>query len=417
MKVSIQSLGCKINQFDSGALKERLISGGVTLASDGEQPDVSVIFTCTVTNKSDYQCRQVIRKAIQNKPVGGRVVVAGCYAQTNPDEIAKIPGVDVVVGNDGKDTLHEIILGKIGKASDDTFSAQALDGRSRAFLKVQEGCESFCSYCIVPFARGRSRSAGMDDIIGNVDRLIGCGYHEIVLTGIHLGVYGRDRGETLSGLVKKLLERPGLGRLRLSSIEPVEIDEALMELMGSDKLCRHFHIPLQSGTDSVLESMGRGYSAGQYFSLVEKIVAKVPGACIGADVIVGYPVEDEAAFNETYERIKDSSLNHLHVFSYSPRTGTRAFTFGDPVRGDIKKQRSRALRDLAALKNLEFRKRFLGEVLSVVVEEEDCDKSASGLSDNYIRLSFGADGLRRRSAVLVKINEITDDICKGSVVL
>jgi threonylcarbamoyladenosine tRNA methylthiotransferase MtaB len=257
----------------------------------------------------------------------------------------------------------------------------------------------------------------MDDIIGNVDRLIGCGYHEIVLTGIHLGVYGRDRGETLSGLVKKLLERPGLGRLRLSSIEPMEIDEALMELMGSDKLCRHFHIPLQSGTDSVLESMGRGYSAGQYFSLVEKIVAKVPGACIGADVIVGYPVEDEAAFNETYERIKDSSLNHLHVFSYSPRTGTRAFTFGDPVRGDIKKQRSRALRDLAALKNLEFRKRFLGEVLSVVVEEEDCDKSASGLSDNYIRLSFGADGLRRRSAVLVKINEITDDICKGSVVL
>ena len=417
MKVQIQSLGCKINQFDSGALKERLLSDGASLASDGEQPDVSVIFTCTVTNKSDYQCRQVIRKAIQNKPEGGRVVVAGCYAQTNPGEIAKIPGVDVVVGNDGKDTLHELILGRIGKVSDDAFLAQALDGRSRAFLKVQEGCESFCSYCIVPYARGKSRSAGMDDIIGNADRLIERGYHEIVLTGIHLGVYGRERGETLSGLVRNLLERPGLGRLRLSSIEPMEIDEGLMELMSSEKLCRHFHIPLQSGTDSVLESMGRSYSAGQYFDLIENIAAKVPGACIGADVIVGYPAEDEAAFNETYDRIKDSPINHLHVFSYSPRTGTRAFDFGDPVRGDVKKNRSRALRALSALKNTEFRKKFLGKALSVVVEDEGCDGTASGLSDNYIRVSFGAEGLRRKSAVMVKINEITEGICKGSVVL
>lgn len=416
MKVSIQSLGCKINQFDSGALKERLLSGGAKLAADGEQPDVSVIFTCTVTNKSDYQCRQVIRKAIQNKPEGGRVVVAGCYAQTNPDEIAKIPGVDIVIGNDGKDTLHEIILGSIGKASDEAFSAQALDGRSRAFLKVQEGCESFCSYCIVPYARGRSRSAGMDDIIGHADWLIERGYHEIVLTGVHLGMYGKERGETLSGLVRRILERPGLGRLRLSSIEPMEIDEELMELMGSEKLCRHFHIPLQSGTDTVLESMGRGYSAGQYFGLIEKIAAKVPGACIGADVIVGYPVEDEAAFNETYERIRDSVLNHLHVFSYSPRTGTRAFGFGDPVRGDIKKQRSRALRELAAAKNLEFRKGFLGKALLVVVEEAEHDGTASGLSDNYIRVSFNADRLRRKSAAMIKINEISEDICKGSVV-
>jgi threonylcarbamoyladenosine tRNA methylthiotransferase MtaB len=257
----------------------------------------------------------------------------------------------------------------------------------------------------------------MDDIIGHADRLIDSGYHEIVITGVHLGVYGRGRGETLSGLVSKLLDRPGLGRLRLSSIEPMEIDEGLIELMGSEKLCRHFHIPLQSGTDSVLESMGRGYTAGQYFGLIDKIAAKVPGACIGADVIVGYPVEDEAVFNETYERIKDSPLNHLHVFSYSPRTGTRAFGFGDPVKGDVKKNRSRALRELAAEKKLEFRQGFLGKVMSVVVEEEESDKTASGLSDNYIRVKFDADGLRRKSAVLVKFNEITESICKGTVVL
>ena len=505
MKFSIKSLGCKINQFDAGALRERLAAGGMTEAAGGEHADISVVFTCTVTKKSDYQCRQEIRRLIKDKPEGGTVVVTGCYAQTAADEIKAIPGVDLVVGNDKKDSLPEIILtsnlfpsppageGRVGgieippplnplpqgegleagrgaggegecnchpsggwgpvrlKGLDSSlrwndkfyFSAQAIGGRSRAFLKVQEGCESFCSYCIVPYARGKSRSAKAEDVLAQADRLIAQGYHEIVLTGVHLGMYGSDAADchsrengnprscrgaillrpagamnraptkSLSGLVTALLARPGLGRLRLSSIEPMEIDEGLFGLFGHEKLCRHFHVPLQSGEAGVLASMGRGYTPGQYFSLIERIFKKIPDACIGADVIVGYPAEDRASFDETYRQIGDSPLNHLHVFSYSPRQGTKAFGLGDPVHGDEKKERSLRLRELAARKNMEFRQRFIGRKMTVVAEEKE--DGFSGLTDNYIRVAFDGKGFSHKAPIPVTIEEVTNDICRGKL--
>ena len=427
MKFSIKSLGCKINQFDAGALRDRLAEGGLFEAGSGEQADVSVIFTCTVTKKSDYQCRQEIRRLIKDKPEGGTVVVTGCYAQTAADEIKAIPGVDIVVGNDKKDRLPEMLLkakdvflpspshGR-GAGGEGDFSAQAIGGRSRAFLKVQEGCESFCSYCIVPYARGKSRSAVQKDVLAQADRLIAQGYHEIVLTGVHMGSYGSDLADNkikLSGLVKALLERPGLGRLRLSSIEPMEIDEGLFELFGHEKLCRHFHIPLQSGEAGVLASMGRGYTPGQYFGLADRIYQKVPDACIGADVIVGYPAEDKASFEETYRRIEESPLNHLHVFSYSPRKGTKAYAFGDPVHGDEKKERSLRLRELAGEKNLAFRERFIGHTMTVVAEEKD--GGFSGLTDNYIRVAFEGKGFPLKAPVQVSIMEVTNNICRGKL--
>jgi threonylcarbamoyladenosine tRNA methylthiotransferase MtaB len=421
MKFSITTLGCKINQFDAGVLREKLVASGAEVASGGAGADVQVIFTCTVTGKSDYQCRQAIRRAVKDKPEGGRVVVAGCYAETSREAILEIPGVDLVVGNADKDNItsmlsHHTLEAPLSPAPvTGATRAQAMGGRSRAFLRVQEGCDSSCSYCIVPSARGKSRSAPVTEVLEQADKLIGQGYHEIVLTGVHLGSYGRDLegGIGLPGLVAKLIDRPGLGRLRLSSLEPMEIDDALIELAGSEKLCRHFHVPLQSANDMVLGSMNRGYSADEYFSVIKKLERAAPGACLGADVIVGYPLEDDAAFEETFQRVADSPLNYLHVFSYSPRPGTRAFALGDPVHGDVKKDRSKKLRELAAGKYTEFRKSFFAKDMEVVVEDKD--GSTSGLTDNYIRVRFEADGIAPKSKALVRIEDVKEDHCTGVV--
>lgn len=442
MKFSITTLGCKINQFDAGMLREKLVAEGAEIASGGEGADVQVIFTCTVTGRSDYQCRQAIRRAVKEKG-DGLVVVTGCYAQTSPDAINEIQGVDIVVGNDEKDRITELLDRHISSRASgnadtlvtprpkpiqtlkapssssplsDVVSAQALGGRSRAFLKVQEGCDSRCSYCIVPLARGKSRSAPVPEVLEKADRLIEQGYHELVLTGVHLGSYGRDLGGgmNLSSLVGKLLDRSGLGRLRLSSIEPREMDDGLFELAGDSRLCRHFHVPLQSASGRVLESMGRGYTADEYFSVIKKLDASAPGACLGTDVIVGYPLEDDAAFDETLKRISDSGLNHLHVFSYSPRPGTRASALGDTVHGDVKRERSRRLRELAFAKGRKFREGFIGKEMEVVVEDKD--GATSGLTDNYIRVRFDGSGLTPKSKTLVRIEDVKEEYCTGVVI-
>lgn len=419
MKVYIHNLGCKINQFDGGVLKDGLIASGLEVVSGGEAADVYVINTCTVTKKSDYHCRQAIRRAVEKKGEGGMVVVTGCYAQTNSDEIKAIPGVDVVVGNDARDKLRDIILKSARHDDADEngiLSAQGFGGRSRAYLKVQDGCGTMCSYCIVPYARGASMSAQVEDVLDKAGSLIEKGYHEIVLTGVHLGAYGRDLGggTGITALVRRLLELPGLGRLRLSSIEPMEIDEGLMELAGSGKLCRHFHVPLQSAVDKVLESMGRGYTSGEYFNIMAALSKRVNDPCLGADVIVGYPTEDRDSFEETVKKIGDSPINYLHVFSYSPRPGTRAYAMGDPVRGDEKKERSLILRELATKKNMAFRSKFVGDTMTVVLE--DNGRETSGLTDNYIRVRFDGSGSKPGSAVDVSILEAQNDFCTGVVV-
>ncbi len=417
MKFHITTLGCKINQFDAAALGESLSArGGQAVASRGEA-DAQVIFTCSVTGKSDYQCRQEIRRAVKARKPGGMVLVTGCYAQVAPDAIKGMDGVDAVIGNEERESIPDIIAGRRKEGCHSERSeestviklvshfAQAVGGRSRAFLKVQEGCDSFCSYCIVPYARGRSRSARPEDVMARADELIARGYYEIVITGVHLGAYGKDlkdlSGLRLSGLVAKLLERPGLGRLRLSSVEPMEIDDELTGLASRGKLCRHFHVPLQSASDKVLDSMGRGYDWKDYLGVVKRIEKAEPESCIGADVIVGYPAEDESAFEETLKRIEDSPINYLHVFSYSPRKGTKAYTMGDPVPGDVKRERSERLRELGGRKNLDFRRSLAGNTMTVVAEEKD--GTFSGLTDNYVRVSFDGKNAAPGRPIDVKI--------------
>jgi len=413
MKFTIRSLGCKISQFDSQSLRDGLLATGAVPAGVGEVADIFVINTCTVTKKSDYQCRQAIRKAVSEKPEGGRVLVTGCYALTNPDEIKSIPGVDLIAG---MEELINLELSGANKAAPLTVSSAT--GRSRAYLKVQEGCNAYCSYCIVPYARGRSRSAPSDEIIQKADALIKQGFHEIVLTGVHLGAYGGDLTEStnLASLTKKVLARPGLGRLRLSSLEPGEFDDNMMDVVSSEAgkmLCRHFHLPLQSASDKVLESMGRRYRFEDYLKVVERLDRLVSGSCIGADVIVGYPIEDRADFEETYKRIEDSPINYLHVFAYSPRPGTRAYAMGDKVRGDEKKYRSHRLRELAEKKNAEFRRGFEGNTMTVVVEDKG--GNISGLTDNYIRIALTDTNLVPKSAVSVVIERAEDGTLTGRV--
>jgi threonylcarbamoyladenosine tRNA methylthiotransferase MtaB len=421
MRVSIKSLGCKISQFDAGVLKDRLISHGATLVGETDEADVLIIQTCTVTGKSDYHSRQAIRRAVKRKSDTGRVVVTGCYAQTSADEIRGIPGVDMVIGNDNQDSVADLILGNTPDMTGAEMSAQTVCSRSRAYLKVQEGCDCSCSYCIVPTARGAGKSAGFEDALDKARSLIDKGFHEIVLTGVHLGAFGRDpdmggrEGRGLAELAEGIIKLDGLGRLRLSSLEPMELDDRLLAVISGGaadgKICRHMHIPLQSADDMVLESMGRGYLWSDYLSVARRVERDVPGALVGADVIVGYPAEDDASFEQTYANIESSPINYLHVFSYSPRPGTRAAEMGDPVTGDVKKERSKRLRELAARKYLRFREGFVGKMLRVVAEITD--RSSSGYTDNYIRVGFDGEGLVSGQPVDIQITSTDMDGTTG----
>lgn len=386
MRIAFSTFGCKINQYESDALSKELVYHGNTIVPFDQDADVYIINTCTVTSKSDYQCRQAIRSAVR-RAKGGRVVVTGCYAETRPDEIRAIPGVDMVVGNKDKHMLVRMIVSDQPDVM--ASSAVTVPGRTRGFLKIQDGCDANCSYCIVPSARGRSRSVPPAIVVSEFERLIEKGCPEIVLSGIHIGRYGidLDAGIDLSRLLSVLIEKRGSARIRLSSIEPGEVTPEIISLMGRG-LCRHLHIPLQSGDDRILSLMRRNYTAGFYLDLVREISSKVHGVCLGADVMVGFPGEGSREFENTYDLIEQSPIAHLHVFSFSPRPGTDAALMKDQVPEQTKKQRSRAVRALASRKNLEFRQGLIGHVLDAVVEEKKDTPTGCylGLTDNYVRV-------------------------------
>jgi threonylcarbamoyladenosine tRNA methylthiotransferase MtaB len=354
------------------------------------EADVYVINTCSVTAKSDYQCRQTIRAAIRHKE-GARIIVTGCYAETRPQEIRNIPGVSLVLGNGDKANITRYIYDpEYAGVTRASGYHDVLRERTRGVLKIQDGCDSRCSYCIVPQARGASRSVQREEVVKLFDQAIDAGCPEVVLSGIHIGRYGSDLDPrvSLTGLVEDLLARRKQTRIRLSSIEPNEITDEMVNLFGQG-MCRHIHIPLQSGDDAILHSMNRNYSATFYRNLVETIAHKVSGVAIGADVMVGFPGEDESAFLNTFNLIEELPLTHLHVFSYSPRPGTAAAKMKGQVSNTIKKQRNESLRDLGLKKNHEFRKKFKGSILNVVLEESSRIEQGegSGLTDNYIRVT------------------------------
>lgn len=417
-KVAFFTLGCKVNQYETAALAGLFLSKGYQVVDFGEKADVYVINTCTVTHISDRKSRQAIRRATKANPEA-IVVVTGCYAQTASTEVLAIPGVDLVIGTGERSRIVQLVEGinrsrlssrlnsnkptlkkpvnKVEETSHyqefEEISSFPLQERARAFLKIQEGCNNFCAYCIVPYARGPLRSRQPENILDEAQKLIEKGFKEIVLTGIHIGAYGQD----LSGriklveLIKLLTEMPGLGRLRLSSIEPDDLTAGLVELIASSPtICRHLHIPLQSGDDYILLSMKRGYTRDSYAKLMESIRLKIPDIAITTDIMVGFPGEKEENFKNSYNFVKDMNFAGLHVFKYSPRKNTPAASFSDQVPPVVKEERSRAFIALGKKLADAYASQFVGKVLFVIVEKLFKEEGSfyEGLSDNYLRIIF-----------------------------
>ncbi len=409
----IITLGCKVNQYESAYIHEALVSAGWGKKAKGEKADVSIINTCIVTKKASHQSRQEIRRAIRENPEG-LVAVTGCYAQVYPDELKGINGINLIAGNTLKGKLPEILLNKIDSeqshlelkefdpnAPFEFLPIRHFPDRSRAFLKIQDGCESFCSYCIVPAARGPYRSLSSEIVLSMIESLAKENYREVVLTGIHLGKYGVDleKGMNLNRLLLTIGREKIPVRIRLSSLEINEIDKELIEMTATEKwICKHFHIPLQSGDNGILKRMKRNYTVRQFIQLVEAIHEKIPLAAIGVDVMSGFPGEDAAAYQRTYALINDLPVSYLHVFPYSVRYGTEAATFDDQVDPGTIKKRALDLRNLGQKKRISFYRSCLKNEFMVLPEGwySEKKKLMKGTSGNYLPVIFSLQKDTRR---------------------
>jgi len=422
---SIATLGCKTNRFESASMEERLAAAGYRIVPFEEGADLVIVNTCTVTAATDSQSRNLVRRARRLTP-DCRIVVTGCYAQVDPEALRAIPGVSVVLGNSEKkdflafieregDAPFVAVSDISAQTKADVAPLSTFSGRSRAFLQIQNGCDSFCSYCIIPYARGPSRSVTPDAVIEQVKTLAAT-YPEIVLTGIHIGGYGLDLdpATTLTDLVRRIVDETPVKRLRLGSIEPTEISDALIDLVATSKvICAHFHIPLQSGCDTVLARMNRHYTTDDFRSLVERIRAKIPDSAIGLDVIVGFPAETDAEFDKTRAFIDSIPATHLHVFPFSRRSGTPAAVMEGQLTGDVIRERASILRELGERKLLEFSKNFVDCVLDVVVETGEEQVGTRGVTRNYLAVELSPPPKTSTRLVPVMIDELSEGVLLG----
>jgi len=430
--IAFATLGCKLNQAETQEIEELLASRGYRAVPFEEPAQVYVINTCTVTGRADFSDRQTIRRAIARNP-RALVVVTGCYAQTDPAAIARISGVDLIVGNQEKYELAGLLdsltkratplvrVGDIRKAVNVPVAPVThFRGRSRAFVKIQDGCQHRCAFCIVPLARGGSRSQEPKVVVDQIHRLVESGYGEVVLTGVDMGHYGWDLfpRTTLASLLRQILDVPGLRRLRLSSILPPYFTDELIEVIaGSSRICPHLHIPLQSGSDRVLRLMRRPYNTRIYGSLVERLSRAIPDLGLGADVIVGFPGETDADFEVTRALIEALPVSYLHVFSYSDRKGTEAARLPGHLPARTITERSKALRRLGREKSLAFRRRLVGRTWEVLVLEER-DKSTgrlSSLTGNYVEILFDGTDEWMGRFLNVSVTDATSDRTLGKV--
>lgn len=399
--VCFVTLGCKVNQTESEALGQLFRNDGYEVVGSSEEADVVVINTCTVTNTGDAKSRQVIRRMVKAHP-DAFVVVMGCYAQTAPGEVLNIEGVDLVLGTQDRGKILELI-DQVKQEKQPKSSVHAIwkavqfeelplmegESRTRATLKIQEGCNKFCTYCIIPYARGPVRSRVPANAIAEAEKLVAAGYKEIILTGIHTGAYGEDLGEewNLARLVKELANIEGLHRLRLSSIEPMEFTPELIDvILESPVVCPHLHIPLQSGSDSILTRMKRPYSVGEYKELIEKLYRLLPGIAITTDIIVGFPGETEEDFQNSLGVIQSCGFSGAHVFPYSKRKGTPAANYPDQLPNKIKEQRVKELMEVTKQNQAEYVRKFFGQPVEVLIERVSPEGIATGHTQNYIQV-------------------------------
>ncbi len=420
-RVAFHTLGCKVNQYDTQVLVKLFKDKGYEVVDFKEEADLYIINTCTVTATGDSKSRQAIRRTIKNNPKA-MVVVTGCYAQTDPEAISSIDGVDLIVGVNERAKIVDLVeekmsqeqtsglcrVGPMGELKFEDLQAELSPDRVRTYIKIQDGCEYFCTYCKVPYARGPMRSRNLDSIIAEARRAVEQGVKEIVLTGIHLGAYGKEQGGdiALSDVIESLHDLQGLERIRLGSIEPMDISQELLETMGRlYKVCRHIHIPLQSGDDMILKRMYRTYTTEEFRTLVNRIKETLPDCGVTTDVIVGFPGETEESFIKTYDFIKDMKFSRLHVFKFSKRSGTPAASFPDQVESEVKNLRRTELISLGQRLSLAFHESLLNKKVDVLIERyRKKRRVAEGLTDTYVRAysSGGPDDFGRLVSLYVQ---------------
>ena len=430
-KVSFITLGCKVNQYDSDAMRTLFIHRGYKPVEHSEVADVYIINTCSVTSIGDRKSRQVIRKIRRNNP-DAVIAATGCYAQVAPEELEKMGDVDVIVGHQNRNKIVDYIeeaekSEKTVNAVKDIMSIREYENltvdpegevKARAFVKVQEGCDNYCTFCIIPYARGRLKSRKQEDAVDEIKKLVEKGYREVVLTGIHLGNYGKDlrNGTSLSTLVSELLKIPNLLRIRLGSIESVELSDELINIIKNEKrVCHHLHLPLQSGSDAVLKSMNRHYRLRQYKDLIAMLREKIPNLALTTDLIVGFPGETEENFKETLNTLHELKFSAIHVFPFSKRTGTPAAMYPNQITNEEKKKRVHRVQELEKKISKEFRSEFLNKIVHVLAENKK-EEYFEGFSDEYIRVTIKGENVKRGHLYSVIVEEVTDEGLIGRVI-
>jgi threonylcarbamoyladenosine tRNA methylthiotransferase MtaB len=426
--VALHTLGCKLNFSETSTVGNEFLRNGFSIVDFKEKADVYVLNTCTVTQRAEKDCRQFVRKALRQNPEA-YIIVTGCYAQLRPEEIANIKGVDVILGSNEKFKLFSLIdnfrkrnlacifVSPADKLNDfgPAHSTDA-DTRTRAYFKIQDGCDYKCSFCTIPLARGLSRSMNPDDVIIQFKNLVDAGYKEIILTGVNVGDYGKSFSTNLFKLLLKLVDAEGDFRIRISSIEPNLLSDEIIELTAShEKMCRHFHIPLQSGSPEVLKQMKRRYKVENYSELIFKCIERIPEIGVGVDVIVGFPGETEEYFMETYNFLNELPVSYLHVFTYSERPDTKAIEFSGAVEVYERRKRNNMLRILSEKKRYNFYKYMIGKDLDVLFENENIHGKMKGFSSNYIRVSQDYNPNLINRIVTVSVDNIEDNYCIGKI--
>lgn len=433
----VQNFGCRATQADGAALERQLQSKGFIRAESATHADIVVLNTCTVTAAADHDARAAVRRIHRENP-SARILVTGCYAQRAPQELAPLPGVTWVVGNSHKHLVSEVVSGETSFIPLDrvalsspaftltgdifahteliaapVFAADEIAGKTRPNLKVQDGCNNRCSFCIIPSVRGQSRSMKLDCVIAEASALASAGYREVVLSGINLGRWGRDLQpqQKFAQLLRALLEYTDIRKIRISSVEPMDWTDEVIELVASSpRIARHAHVPLQSGSDQILRRMHRKYRPWHYAEKIRKIREAMPDAAIGADVMVGFPGESEELFEESRSFIEHLPFTYLHVFTYSSRPGTPSAAMADQVPVHVARERNRVLRELAAEKNLAFRKSFIGRSLDIITLQNSGDGWTEALSDNYLQIRVAGEHPRNRILPVIVTDAVDETL-------
>lgn len=428
-RASLHTLGCRLNQAETAVLEARLRRDGYRVVEFGEPTDLFIVNTCSVTDDAERTCRYVIRKTLRHSP-DAFVAVTGCYAQTGVHELRAIPGIDLIVGNQFKwdlpsflpaphilkkqpapEVLHTRTIGR----EDFSLPEYGEPDSTRALLKIQDGCNVMCSFCLIPFARGHERSRLQDDVIREAKILAAGGYREIVLTGVNVGQY-RQGNLSLVGLIAQLEKIQGLDRIRISSIEPTTVTNALLDWMASSsKLCPYLHIPLQSGDDTILSSMNRPYNVEEFTRLIRQATASIPRLGLGTDLMVGFPGETEEAFEHTLAIVRELPFFYFHVFTYSPRPGTAATKLPDQVPIAVARQRAKKLAELSRLKRLAFAERYIGSTVSVLFESGSTDDFRLGTTANFLKVGVPSSADLTNVLKEVRIIGVSDSWAVGQL--